>query len=157
MLKVNLDAYRYLMFELIDNIYQHSEFKYAYTMAQYYRNQGFVELGFLDDGITIAGSFNKNAKANFTDINNWEAIDQATKGATSKGGEQRGCGLSSSISIAKALGGDVLIVSGYGAIYINPGLRQPYLLHKAHQLRGTLISLRIPLNSPRIDIYMYLQ
>ena len=58
----------------------------------------------MDDGITNAGSFNKNAKANFTDTNNWQAIDRATKGATSKGGEQRGYGLGSSISIAKALG-----------------------------------------------------
>lgn len=56
----NENAYKYVIGELVDNIYEHSEFKYAYVMAQKYGYRQFIELGFLDDGITIPGSFNKH-------------------------------------------------------------------------------------------------
>ncbi len=49
---VNENAYKYVVGELVDNIYEHSEFKYAYVMAQKYGARGFIELGFFDDGIT---------------------------------------------------------------------------------------------------------
>ena len=52
-------AFKYLISELSDNIYQHSKFCKAFIMAQRYERHGFAEICFFDDGITIKGAFEK--------------------------------------------------------------------------------------------------
>ena len=154
---LNKMAYMYLLSELVDNIYQHSEFGFAYVMAQMYKTKGFIELDFLDDGITIPGSFNKHTNENFGEDKHCEAIMKAMNGASTKKDTLRGFGLCSTMKILKALDGQALIVSGSGAVFTDSARDIPYILHEKHKLDGTLISLRMRDADRSIDIYKYVE
>lgn len=53
-------AFTYLISELIDNIYQHSEFSNASMMAQRYGKRRFVEITIFDNGISIPTCFERD-------------------------------------------------------------------------------------------------
>lgn len=145
-------AFKYVVNELVDNIYQHSKFKIAFVMAQRYPVKKFVELAFMDDGITIQGSYKEHNKK-FGPI---QSIIKALNGLSTKS-EERGWGLRSSIKLFReGLKGQILIVSGAGAVYLDGSKQQQYRLSKAHRMDGTLISLRVPYPSPIVDIYKYI-
>ncbi|MGH9923606.1 MAG: ATP-binding protein, partial [Nitrososphaerales archaeon] len=143
--------------ELVDNIYQHSEFTMALVMAQKYPKKGFVELGFFDNGITIPGSFLKQGLI-YDEEEAHKAIADALKGLSSKGGKERGHGLRSSVRIfLEGLGGEVLIISGAGAVYMSKQGSSCYVLGGYHKLGGTLISIRIQDLAKQINIYNYVE
>ncbi|MDO8648022.1 MAG: ATP-binding protein [Candidatus Diapherotrites archaeon] len=148
------NAFKYLINELVDNIYQHSEFKNAFVMAQKYEKKGFVEICFFDDGITIPGSFAKKGMV-FEDA---ESIIQAINGLSTKG-KERGFGLGSNLKLfTKGLSGELLIVSGNGAAYFKGN--EPTKLYKLrdnYRLQGTLISVRIPYPAKEVDIYDFIK
>lgn len=155
------NAFKYLIGELVDNVYQHSGFSNAFVMAQRYDKKGFVEVAIIDDGITIGGSLRK---AGFRTEDDVEAIARVLKeGISAKGADTRGYGLRSNASIFTAgLKGEMLIVSGGGATEIGPsepgrGVRQNnYRLEEDFcSLNGTLVSVRIPFPSEEIDLYDY--
>jgi len=64
---------------------------------------GFIELGFLDDGITIPGSFNKHGR-HYDEKDHYKAIDAAIRGKSTKAGRERGFGLSSNVEMFRDLG-----------------------------------------------------
>lgn len=108
------NAFMFLIGELIDNIYQHSEFINASVMAQKYEKKGIAEIAILDDGISIPNCFEKN-KIPFEDDS--KAIQKAINGFSTKS-KERGYGLNSSINLyVNGLKGKLLIVSRNGAIY----------------------------------------
>lgn len=74
------DAVSFLVQELVDNVYEHSEFSSAYVIAQKYQKKKFVEISIIDNGISIPGSL-ENAGHNFEDA---KAIYQATQGLSTK-------------------------------------------------------------------------
>ena len=146
------NAFKYLIGELVDNMYEHSQFNNALVLAQRYDKKGFVEICFFDDGITIAGSF-LNKEIKFEDS---KAIVEALNGLSSKN-KDRGYGLSSNLNIfIKGLCGDMLIVSGAGAVFVSKTMQKIYKLKEINSLKGTLISIRIPYPAKEIDIYEYL-
>ncbi|MBI3033248.1 sensor histidine kinase [Candidatus Woesearchaeota archaeon] len=146
------NVFKYLVSELVDNIYQHSEFHNALVMAQRYDKKGFVEICFFDDGITIPGSFQKAGLI----FNDHEAIVRAVNGLSTKS-KDRGYGLSTNLDIfTKGMNGEVLIVSRAGALYIGKNLEKLYILKQIYTLEGTLISIRIPLPAPKVDLYEHL-
>lgn len=49
----------YLISELLDNIYEHSQSPYGYLFSQYSKKGGVINLCIADTGISIAGSFEK--------------------------------------------------------------------------------------------------
>jgi len=148
------NAFKYLISELVDNIYQHSEFRNAFVMAQKYEKKRFMEICFFDDGITISGSFAKKGMI-FEDS---EAILQAINGLSTKGSE-RGFGLGSNLKVfTQGLPGEMLIVSGKGAAFFKAN--EPtklYILQDKYKLKGTLISVRIPYPVKEVDIYDFIQ
>lgn len=149
------NAYSYIVNELVDNIYQHSEFTRAMVMAQKYKN--FVELCFFDNGITIAGSFNKKGMK-YKDDESHIAIRDALNGLSSKEDEGRGYGLRTCMEIfLKGLDGEVWIISGSGGIYMNKEKRYDYNFSESSRLTGTLISIRVQEIARDIDIYEYLE
>lgn len=151
------EAFKYVVGELVDNIYQHAEFTIALVMAQKYPKKGFVELGFFDNGITIPGSFGKHGLI-YDEEEAHKAISDALKGLSSKGGKERGHGLRSSVRIfLEGLGGEVLIVSGAGAVYMSKERSIGYVLGDYHKLAGTLISIRIQDLARQINIYNYVE
>ena len=48
------------------------------------------------------------------------------------------------------------IVSGLGAVYVGKSRQKVYKLQDRHKLEGTLISIRIPIPAPNVNIYDYL-
>jgi len=53
------NAFKLLIGEMVNNIFEHSAFGHAFVMAQKYANKGFVELCFCDDGVGIHGSLKR--------------------------------------------------------------------------------------------------
>ncbi len=144
------NAFKYLVGELVDNIYQHSLFQNALVMAQKYEKKHFVEICFYDDGISIPGSFEKQGMLFGEDS---EAIADAVNGLSTKS-EERGHGLNSNLRMfTQELNAQVLIVSRGGALFMSKNPLKLYKLRDEHVLQGTLISIRVPFPSPKIDIY----
>jgi hypothetical protein len=149
----NSNAYHYLLSELVDNIYNHAGADHAYLMAQFYPNSGEIEASFMDDGVTIPGSLEQGAGRHYVPDQSYQAIVDALGGASAKTNE-RGYGLRTSVRIANELGGEVLIVSGRGAVVVNPdGTALPYQLTEDQDLRGTLVSVRLREGDRKINFY----
>lgn len=152
------NAFKYMIGELFDNIYQHSSFTQAFVMAQRYPRLRFTEICVFDNGITIPGSFKQSGKPITPDV---QAIARALQGATTKDGE-RGYGLGTCTMIATVpLKGEIMVVSGSGLVHLSSHGKQPLMLDLSSQrnlhLGGTLVSLRIPINQESIDISKYLE
>ena len=144
------DSIPYLLAELTDNIEQHSQFTHASIMAQYFPRKKYVDIGILDNGLSIPTVFEKN-KISFSQDN--DAIDKALKGTTTKKEGSRGYGLSSSKKIIRDLiNGTLHILSRRGVKIFEPSLfSKSYELEKS-SLKGTLIYMRlnVPLSYPEI-------
>ncbi len=147
------NAFKYLVGEIVDNIYEHSEFQHAYVMAQAYKKREFMDVCFVDDGLTINGCFKKNGLLTFNDAT---AIVAATKGRSTKN-DERGYGLSSTIKIiAEGLNGIILIVSGKGLFCIDSKQQYNSVLDDLYRFDGTLVSIRIPYHPQKVDIYKHI-
>lgn len=146
-------AFKYVISELVDNIYQHSKFRTALVLAQRYPTLGYLELAFIDNGITIHGSY-RNYGLLFEP---WEAIVEALNGVSTKDSD-RGWGLRSSTEIFKdGLKGEILIASGGGAVFLDRNKILQYKLSEEQRLDGTLISMRVPYPCPLVSIHQYIQ
>lgn len=149
-----VSAFKYVVGELVDNIYQHSRFTRALIMGQRYDNLGYIDLSFYDNGITIPQTFKEkgfNHEASF-------AIREALNGVSTKDND-RGFGLRTSLNLFKnGLNAQFFIVSGNGAVYCDSKVGDLlYRLTEAGGLRGTLITVRIPKNTPKVNIYDYVE
>ena len=74
------NAFKYLIGEMVTNIYEHSLFNNALVMAQKYPTTGFVDICFCDDGISIPGSLERSGMFFEDDL---EAIGAAINGTSS--------------------------------------------------------------------------
>jgi len=149
------DAFTYLVAELIDNVYQHSEFSNACVMAQRYERKGFVEITIFDNGISIPISF-ENARHRFS--YDCYAIVDALNGKSTKNDVERGYGLRSLVSLyVKGIGGELLLVSRNGAVYKKKSEEKCYNIEGTYRLAGTLVSIRIRYPAPVVDIYSYIE
>jgi hypothetical protein len=149
------NAFKYLIGELVDNIYEHSEFSRSWVMAQTYVVPEYMDICFFDNGITINGCFEKHGKGCTDD---YEAILGAVKGVSTKD-ITRGFGLSTNLKIfTRGIKGQMLIISGKGGFH-NLENQEPqfYKLDKPYELTGTMISVRIPYPAPVVDIYEFLE
>ena len=91
-------ALSYLISELLDNIYEHSQSPNGYIFSQYLDHEGVIDLCIADTGITVAGSFER-AKLYQEEIdgNEAEALKLANEGYSTKNlpdAENRGYGIS---------------------------------------------------------------
>ena len=151
------EAFKYVVGELVDNIYQHSSFTKAMIMAQRYDRLGYTDLSFFDNGITIVGSFLRRGLI-YAEGDSYKAISDAITGLSSKGGTERGYGLKSSVRIfLDGLEGEFLIVSGIGAIYLSNKEKYAYKLTEPYKLKGTLISLKVQNSSKQTNIYNFVE
>ena len=154
------NAFNFVLEELMDNIYQHSDFNNACVLAQNYPSKQFAEISIFDDGISIPGCFESAGISYESDAH---AIHQAIKGVSTKH-EDRGRGLNDSIDMyTRGAKAEALIVSRNGIFYKKH--REPVKLYNTQlmsttsditkkgyelldknyvpSLEGTLISLRI--------------
>lgn len=146
------NTYELLVAEITDNIYEHSGFSNSCLMAQKYKTKKFVEITALDDGITIAGSYNKVLNTN---LNGIEGIQEALKGRSTKDAVERGFGLRTILkAVIELMKGSVLIVSGDGGYYKGKHFSDGVFLDlkkENHEFNGTLISLRYPMQKSEIE------
>lgn len=149
------NAFNFLMNELIDNIYTHSEFTNACVMAQQYKAKGFVEISIHDNGITIPSCFEKHGIEFSGDC---DAIQKAISGTSTKD-KTRGFGLNRTIKMYTDDVNDIaefLLVSRNGAIYKNKNdTGKFYSLKEPSTLHGTLISIRLSYPATKIDAAQY--
>lgn len=150
------NAFTFVVDELTDNVYQHSEFSTGYIMAQRYDRKKFTEIALIDDGISIPGTYEK-AKYSCTDA---EALNCAMRGITTKKehNKERGFGLRSAINIIKeGLSGQCLIISRRGGLIATKDKNISYYgLDETTEFNGTLICIRVPYNREEIEIYDYI-
>ena len=108
----NINALKYIFHEVIANVYDHSEFNKGFVIGQYYPKLNSTDYCFMDNGISIPGSFRK---INIPFKNDCDAIIQAVNCmSTRDNGDYigRGTGLNSTINIVTQANGNVLIASG---------------------------------------------
>lgn len=150
-------AIKYVIGELVANIDEHSKCNDSVFMAQNYNKLKFLEGGFFDNGITISGSF-RDAKLVKEGVSDSDCIKRATTGTSAKKEGGRGHGLPSTTKIIKEMNGDLLVVSGKGALYLNGTNKYvkediSYELDDDTALNGTLISFQVHLPIRSVDIY----
>lgn len=151
--QANPNVFDYVLSELIDNIYQHAHAEVAFALAQYYPRKKEIEIGFLDNGVTIPGSLERGTELRFPPELHYQAVLNAMDGSSSKGGTERGYGLGTSLELMTQLEGSGLIVSGQGAIFLSGDQRQPFALSKEERMPGTLISIQLPDGDKKINLY----
>lgn len=147
------NAFIYVISELADNVYQHSRFSTGYIMAQKYAN--FTEVGIIDNGISIPGSF-ENAGFEFSDV---EALSEAINGLSTKLDmkEERGAGLRTSLRLlTEGLKGECLIISRGGKL-IAKEEKTFYNMDNNYIFNGTFICARVPVPYSEVKIYDYIE
>lgn len=150
--KINPEYNQYIinhtLNEMINNIYEHSPFgvnstKKAYIYAQEYPNLEKLDICIRDDGLSIGGNFRSKG----INVDDCEAIFKATsKNSTSKEKDEKdkGNGLWTTIRlVVEGNGGNILIVSGNGYLYIESKEKYTYGKLTENYFKGTMISVRL--------------
>lgn len=153
-------ALSYLVSELTTNIHDHSQSRYGYMFSQYLEREGCINLCIVDNGISIAGSFQKSDKyreeqlGDDGDILNMALSHCSTKNLPDQ--ENRGFGLPTSKKmLAEGMGGSFLIVSGNAFHRHDQHGEQTAVLPEAIGWDGTFVLLKIPVRLP--DEFNYLK
>ena len=150
--KVN-SSLSYLISELLDNIYEHSQSPYGYLFSQYSEKEGVINLCIADTGISIAGSFEKaGLYQEEIDGNEAEALKLANEGYSTKNrpeAENRGYGISTSKAmLVNGMKGAFFMLSG-GAFHRYENGANYYIdLKNLFRWNGTIILMRIPIVLP---------
>lgn len=142
----NINALKYIFHEVITNVYDHSEFNNGFVIGQHYPKLNSTDYCFMDNGISIPGSFKKSG---ISFKNDCDAIIQAVNGmSTRDNGEYigRGTGLNSTINIVTQANGIVLIASGDCVVELTKRKLYSKKIPEEY-IKGTLVSLRVP-NTP---------
>ena len=143
----------YLISELLDNIYEHSQSPCGYLFSQYSAKEGVINLCIADTGISIAGSFEKaGLYQEEIDGNEAEALKLANEGYSTKNrpeAENRGYGISTSKSmLVNGMKGAFFMLSG-GAFHRYENGANYYIdLKNLFRWNGTIILMRIPIVLP---------
>ena len=151
--KLNQNTLKFIFYELIGNIYDHSKFSEAHIAGR--QNKNKYDFIFMDNGISIINSF-KNA--NYPVENDCDSLMKAINGLSTKneiGYIERGTGLNNTANIVvNGFKGEILIVSNNALLYISS---ENIILKKIQQSphKGTLVYLRLKLDL-EIDMYKYL-
>lgn len=147
-----LDGVSFGLTEMINNVFEHSQAREAWILAQWYPNKKFIDLCIVDTGITILGAYKKYSFAINNDI---EAISSAVRGKSTKPEKTRGFGLGPTSRIVTELfDGTFMIVSGFAAFQRNGKSAKLYQLREPWQ--GTAIAMRMYAQPKSIPIYKIL-
>ena len=150
---------KYMVEETLDNITEHSESERGYILAQTYPMKGYLDVCMADNGVTLLGSYQKLADNEI--VNDLEAIKAANRGISSKNlpdVENRGYGIQTSKRmLVEGLGGQYLMISG-NCIYVkSQGRDNVYSVPDGLRWNGTVVALRIPVNSSRFNYVNYIE
>jgi hypothetical protein len=113
----------------------------------------FTEIGIVDNGISIPGSY-EDKGFKFTDI---KALEEALNGLSTKS-DERCYGLRTSLRLlTEGLEAQCLIVSRGVGLITNKNNTLFYEMEKPNTFNGTLISSRIPYKIRKVNIYDYIE
>ncbi len=146
---------KFLLSELVDNVDQHSEYTHGTIMAQFFPKKEIVDIGVIDNGISIPALFEKN---NISFKEDAKAIESAMCGKSTKKEEGRGFGLSSTNAIiTEGLKGQCYMISRKGMLTTAPkNIRKVFIFEDVIH-KGTIIYLRFPVPKERVNILPYIQ
>lgn len=140
-------ALRIIISEIVNNIYDHSsdgnEEVQSYIFSKLYENYNKLDIGLIDDGISIPGLFEKS---HIDFDNDAQAIEKAIGvfSTVFNSPFERGNGLWTIIRlVAEGNGGELLIVSRLGCLHICGDNYKYYILDDEHIFNGTLIGVRL--------------
>ena len=162
-----VNTFRYVLGEILSNVDQNSEANRIYTYGQIYSKRKFIDIGILDNGITIPGKYEKS-RPEFADKginpyefeNDAEALYKAINGISTKEGFKRamegissyediylndwiGYGLNTSIRlITEGLGGSFLIASRGGVCHLTKNKKKFIKIKGDNILNGTFVCIR---------------
>lgn len=150
---------KYMVEETLDNITEHSKSKRGFIMAQAYPRKGYLDICMADNGVTLLGSYKKLADNEIVD--DLEAIKAANRGISSKNlpeAENRGYGIQTSKRmLVEGLGGQYLMISGSCLYLKSPGHDNVYSVPDGLRWNGTIVALRIPVDSSQFNYVNYLE
>lgn len=143
----------YLISELLDNIYEHSQSPNGYVFSQYLEREGVIDLCIADTGITVAGSFERaGLYQEEIDGNETEALKLANEGYSTKNrpeAENRGYGISTSKEmLVVGMRGAFFMLSGGAFHRYENGVNDYIDLRNIFRWQGTVILMRIPVVLP---------
>ena len=143
----------YLISELLDNIYEHSQSPNGFVFSQYLEKEGMISLCIADTGITIAGSFEKvGLYQKEIDGKETEALKLANEGYSTKNrpeAENRGYGISTSKAmLVTGMKGAFFMLSGGAFHRYEDGANDYIGLKDIFRWNGTVILMRIPVVLP---------
>jgi len=113
-----LHALNWCLFEVLDNVFQHSECENGFFMAQLHRTTPRLLLCIADSGIGIHRSFYKGGK--YRPPTPFDALTLAVRQGVSSTGDKRGNGLYGLKGVIEHNGGRLDILSGRGLLQISP-------------------------------------
>ena len=138
---------RHILSELTYNIHEHAFNSNQKTEACIYIKEDFeeekLEISILDFGLSIPGRFDKSGVEYYDDCNAIEkAINNFSTASTNP--YERGNGLWTTIRlIVEGNGGEILIVSRRGLLFIDADEYKYRLLGNGKIFKGTLISIKL--------------
>ena len=113
-----LAALNWCLFEVLDNVFQHSESEAGFFMAQLHKINQRLLLCVADSGIGVHRSFYKGGK--YRPPTPFDALTLAVREGVSSTGDKRGNGLYGLKGVIEHNGGRLDIVSGRGLLQISP-------------------------------------
>ncbi len=145
-----LDALNWCLFEIMDNVFQHSHADVGYSMLQLHYNSRRCAVAVSDDGIGIYESFRESS---FFAVNEYDAIKLAVQEEVTSKPENTGNGLYGLMRVVDLNGGEMEIRSGRGRIkFANAKLdgeyapARPVLDPNGH--RGTTVDWQLDVSKP---------
>ena len=143
----------YLISELLDNIYEHSQSPNGYVYSQYIESEKMIYLCVADTGITIPGSYRKAKRfQKEIDGSDVEALKLANDGYSTKNrpeAENRGYGISTSKEmLVNGMKGAFYMISGGAFHRYENGANEYVALSDIFFWKGTLVLLKIPAHLP---------
>lgn len=121
--------------------------------------KGYLDICMADNGVTLLGSYKKLSDNEI--IDDLEAIKAANRGISSKNlpeAENRGYGIQTSKRmLVEGLGGQYLMISGSCLYLKSPGHDNVYSVPDGLRWNGTIVALRIPVDSSQFNYVNYLE
>jgi hypothetical protein len=146
-----MQGFKYIVSEIIDNVFEHSGTNRAWIFAQYYPTKEYFDLCILDIGKGILGSYKDKG---FDEIKtNKDAIENAITGnSTKEYNTERGYGLTTTIKMTRnGFDGDYVLISGNTLFFNNKIIEIPI------SWQGTIVGIRLYINQPNFNIYEYVE
>jgi len=139
--QTELQPFSYFIGELTANIYEHSNASEGYVFAQYYPKTNYVDFCICDAGQGIYNSF----LGTFTPESEAHALQLAMSGNSTKGGDSRGFGLTTTRDmLVRGLRGKLFIWSGSASFVQSTENEGIMSMDKTKSFPGTFIALRLP-------------